>query len=101
MLKCFTNLDSQFYKILLFNNTCKDNFKNESLKIVTYISKHNITNDKQKHWPLKSYNNKKNHLIMINNDLNDDIIDNNVIDYWHKELQLTKNDENIFLSPNG
>jgi hypothetical protein len=37
----------------------------------------------------------------FNYDLNDDIIDNNVIDYWHKELQLTKNDENIFLSPNG
>lgn len=64
----------------------KANLKNELLKIATYTSKHNITNGKQKHWPLKSCNQKKGHLIMINNDLDDDIIDNNVINYWHKEL---------------
>jgi hypothetical protein len=38
---------------------------------------------------------------MINNDLDNDIIDNNVIDYWNKELYLTKNAENVFFSPNG
>jgi hypothetical protein len=31
----------------------------------------------------------------------DNNIDNNVIDYWHEKFQLTKNDENILLNPNG
>ncbi len=34
-------------------------------------------------------------------DLNDDNIDNNIINYWHEEFQLTKNDENIFFNWNG
>jgi hypothetical protein len=35
------------------------------------------------------------------NDLDDDNIDTNIINYWHEEFQLTKNDENILLNPNG
>jgi hypothetical protein len=34
-------------------------------------------------------------------DSGDNNIDNNIIDYWHEELQLLKNDENIFFNPNG
>ncbi len=34
-------------------------------------------------------------------DSNDDNINNNVINYQHEEFQLTKNDENILLNPNG
>jgi hypothetical protein len=26
---------------------------------------------------------------------------NDIINYWHQESQLTKNDENILLNPNG
>jgi hypothetical protein len=33
-------------------------------------------------------------------DSRDNNIDNNIIDYWHEEFQLLKNDENIFLNPN-
>ncbi len=63
------------------------------------ISKHNITKNVQNNNPLKSYTEKKN-LIMIG-DSNDDNMDNNIINYWHEKSQLTKNDENIFLNPNG
>jgi hypothetical protein len=35
------------------------------------------------------------------NDLDNNNIDNNVINYWHEEFQLSKNDENIILDPNG
>ncbi len=35
------------------------------------------------------------------NDLDDDNIDNNIINYQHEEFQLTKHDENILLNPNG
>jgi hypothetical protein len=31
-------------------------------------------------------------------DLNDDNIDNNTINYWHEEFQLTKNDENMLFN---
>jgi hypothetical protein len=34
-------------------------------------------------------------------DSNDDNINNNVINYWHEEFQLTKNDDNILFNPNG
>ncbi len=34
-------------------------------------------------------------------DSNDDNIDNNIINYQHEEFQLTKNDENILINPNG
>ncbi len=34
-------------------------------------------------------------------DLDDDNIDNNIINYWHEEFQLTKNDENILFNWNG
>jgi hypothetical protein len=34
-------------------------------------------------------------------DLDDNNIDNNIINYWHEEFQLTKNDENIFFNWNG
>ncbi len=33
---------------------------------------------------------------MIEEDLNNDIIDNDIINYQHEDLQLTINDENIF-----
>ncbi len=31
-------------------------------------------------------------------DLNDDNIDNHIINYWHEEFQLTKNDENMLFN---
>jgi hypothetical protein len=34
-------------------------------------------------------------------DSGDNNIDNNIIDYWHEEFQLLKNDENIFFNLNG
>jgi hypothetical protein len=34
-------------------------------------------------------------------DSNDNNIDKNIIDYWHEEFQLTKNDEKKILNPNG
>jgi hypothetical protein len=37
---------------------------------------------------------------MISN-LDDDNVDNNVTNYWDEEFQLTKNDKNILLNPNG
>jgi hypothetical protein len=36
---------------------------------------------------------------MIKEDLNNNIIDNDIVDYWHKIFQLTINDENILLNP--
>jgi hypothetical protein len=48
------------------------------------ISKHNITKNIQNNNPLKSYK-EKIKLIMID-DLNDNNIDNNIIDYWHEEF---------------
>jgi hypothetical protein len=35
------------------------------------------------------------------NDLDDHNLYNNIINYWHKKFQLTKNDESIFFYPNG
>jgi hypothetical protein len=64
------------------------------------FSKHNITKTIQDNNPLKSYKEKNKHIIMISN-LDDDNVDNNVINYWHEEFQLTKIDKNILLNPNG
>jgi len=64
------------------------------------IPKHNITKNIQNNYPLKSYKEKDKHLIMIN-DSNDDNLDNKIINYWHEEFQLIKNDENILFDPNG
>jgi hypothetical protein len=50
---------------------------------------------------LKSNNEKHNNIIIINNHSNNDIIADVVINYWHEELQLTKNDKNILLNPIG
>jgi hypothetical protein len=36
---------------------------------------------------------------MIKEDSNNNIINDDVIDYWHKDFQLTINDENVFLNP--
>jgi hypothetical protein len=38
---------------------------------------------------------------MIEKDLDNDIIDNDIIDYWHKDFQLIINDENVFLNSLG
>jgi len=38
---------------------------------------------------------------MIEKNLDNDIIDNDIIDYWRKDLQLIVNDENVFLNPSG
>jgi len=38
---------------------------------------------------------------MIEKNLDNDIIDNDIIDYWRKDLQLIVNDENVFLNPLG
>jgi hypothetical protein len=72
---------------------CKANF----LEMLEPISKHNITKNVQNNNPLKSYKEKNKHLIMIC-DSNDDNIDSNIINYWHEEFQLTKNDENILFN---
>ncbi len=77
----------------------KANFKKRSLEMLEPVSKHNITKNIQNNNPLK-LTKKKKHLIMID-DLYDNNIDNNIINYWHEEFQLTKNDENIFFNPNG
>jgi hypothetical protein len=34
-------------------------------------------------------------------DSNDDNSDNNIINYWQQEFQLTNNDENILFNPSG
>jgi hypothetical protein len=57
--------------------------------MVTPISKHSITNDKQKQCPLKFRNKKYSHLIMINDASNNDIIVDYVINYKPEMLQLT------------
>jgi hypothetical protein len=36
---------------------------------------------------------------MIEENLDNDIINDDVIDYWHKDLQLSIHDENVFLNP--
>jgi hypothetical protein len=36
---------------------------------------------------------------MIKEDLDNDIIDHDIVDYWHKNFQLTINDENVLLNP--
>jgi len=45
--------------------------------------------------------NKIENIIEVNDDSNDDHNDNDIIHYWHEDLQLTKEDDNIFLDPNG
>jgi hypothetical protein len=70
------------------------------LEIFEPIPKHNITKNIQNNYPLKSYKEKDKHLIMIN-DLNDENLDNNIINYWREEFQLIKNDENINFDQNG
>jgi hypothetical protein len=65
--------------------------------MVTSTSKHDITKEKYKHCMLKTWQWKE-----INHDRkkfkqrhnNDD-----VIDYWHEDFQLSIIDENIFLNP--
>jgi hypothetical protein len=59
--------------------------------MVTSTSKHDITKEKHKHYSLK-LNNKK-IKIMIEENLDNDISNDDVIDYWHKDLQLLVNDE--------
>ncbi len=70
------------------------------MEIFEPIPKHNITKNIQNNYPLKSYKEKDKHLIMIN-DLNDENLDNNIINYWREEFQLIKNDENINFDQNG
>jgi hypothetical protein len=70
------------------------------LEIFEPIPKHNITKNIQNNYPLKSYKEKDKHLIMIN-DLDDENLDNNIINYWREEFQLIKNDENINFDQNG
>jgi hypothetical protein len=56
------------------------------------IPKHNLTKKSKIiiYWnPIKK---KDKHLILID-DSDDDNIENNIINYWHQEFQLTKNDE--------
>jgi hypothetical protein len=36
---------------------------------------------------------------MIEENLDNDIINDDVINYWHKDFQLSINDENILLNP--
>jgi hypothetical protein len=65
--------------------------------MVTSTSKHDITKEKYKHCTLKLSNEKE--LIMIEENLNNDIINDDVINYWHEDFQLSVNDENILLNP--
>jgi hypothetical protein len=57
----------------------KANFKKRSLEMLEPVSKHNITKNIQNNNPLK-LTKKKKHLIMID-DLYDNNIDNNIINY--------------------
>jgi hypothetical protein len=50
---------------------------------------------------LKSNNEKHKFIIAINDDSNNDMIYDVFINYWHKKLQLTKNDENMFFNSYG
>jgi hypothetical protein len=43
-------------------------------------------------------NNEK-ELIMIEENLDNDIINDDVIDYWHEDFQLSVNDDNFLLNP--
>ncbi len=56
--------------------------------MITPTSKHNITNENKtiqhKHCPLKSNNEKHNNIITINDGLDNEIIDDVVINYWHE-----------------
>ncbi len=47
-----------------------------------------------------SCKNKIDNAIEIDDDSNH-VANDDVIHYWHKEFQLTKEDENILLNPNG
>jgi hypothetical protein len=67
--------------------------------MVTSTSKHDITKEKRKHYLLK-LNNKKNK-IMIEENLDNDISNDDVINYWHKNLQLLVNDEMAEILANG
>jgi hypothetical protein len=44
---------------------------------------------------------KNDNIMEISDDLGNAMNNDDVIHYWHKEFQLTKEDENIFLNPNG
>ncbi len=50
---------------------------------MTFIVKHNINNlrEREKKLPIEILELKDDHLIIINDNLDDNIIDNNVIDY--------------------
>jgi len=61
--------------------------------MVIYTLKHVITKEKHKHCTLK-FNNKK-ELIMIEQNVDNDIINDDVKNYWHKDLQLLVNDKNV------
>jgi len=41
----------------------------------------------------------KKEFIKIEENLNNDIINDDVIDYWHEDFQLLVNDENFLLNP--
>jgi hypothetical protein len=51
--------------------------------------------------PIKIQQWKINNIITINDNSNNDIIDDVIINYWHKELQSTKNNENLLFDLNG
>jgi len=91
-LSCLHSIDGQ---IILWDITIQVISKTEfkfkgSIDMVTSTSI-DITEEKHKHYMFETWQQKN--LIMIEENLDDDIINDNVINYWHKDLQLLVNDE--------
>jgi hypothetical protein len=96
--------------VILQNITIQDihkaNFKKGSLEM-TFIVKSKIEqmnthtchneNKQMQHELCKS---KIDNIIEKDDDSND-VTNDDAIHYWHEEFQLTKEDENTFLNPNG
>jgi hypothetical protein len=67
--------------------------------MVTPTSKHDITKEKYKQCTLKPNNNNNKKIMIEENSHN--IINDDIMDYWHKDLQLMINDGNVLLNPYG
>jgi hypothetical protein len=84
---------------ITIQNINKIEFLKKSIHMVTPISKHDITKEKYKRCTLKPNNKKE--LIMIKENSDNNIINDDVMDYWHEDFQLTINDGNILLNSYG
>jgi len=94
---------------ITIQNICKANFKKGSLDmtiipIVMLDIEKTITPKclkERKQMQHEVCKTKNDNIIEINDNLNDAMNNDDVIHYWHEKFQLTKENENIFLNPNG